>query len=452
MHITASPLPVDPIQPTDSVTELVPGAGSGLAHLSNGEILTRTRHLAGKSNQLLAALLLHLAEIEGRGIHRTRACTSLYAYCIYELRMSEDAAARRSGAAKLVKRFPAAIDAIARGELHLTGLLMLGPHLTESNQVEVLARAKFRTKREIAKLVRTLAPLPDLPDRVEPLRLVQRALRTPTWAEFVESFCPPVRELKPGERPQDWVNDTLDPETTGPEATAEYPTEEAATTHQDGTPSELPPLTAPQVYQMQFTTNEEHVQLVERAKALLSHRQPRQGLGDLHLQAMRLLVAALEKQRFGAPARKGKAATSAKQQRPEPSPRQGEDSAPPSQPPRQRGAEEPDAASGKPRRSRHIPAAIRRPVFDKCGGRCTYVDDRGQRCRETRWLELHHLTPFANGGPHVPENLTLRCRAHNTLAAELDFGPEHRAQRRNGARHESLRRAIDASQDAGSPL
>ena len=89
-------------------------------------------------------------------MHRTRACASLYTYCIYELRFSEDAAARRAGAAKLVKRFPLLLDAIAHGELHLTGLLMLGPHFTPENIVEVLGRAKFRTKKELGRLIREL--------------------------------------------------------------------------------------------------------------------------------------------------------------------------------------------------------------------------------------------------------------------------------------------------------
>jgi hypothetical protein len=44
-----------------------------------------TRCLVGTSNRLFAALLLHLAEVETRGIHRQRACSSLYTYCIYEL-------------------------------------------------------------------------------------------------------------------------------------------------------------------------------------------------------------------------------------------------------------------------------------------------------------------------------------------------------------------------------
>ncbi|HXK17671.1 MAG TPA: hypothetical protein VNG33_07705, partial [Polyangiaceae bacterium] len=181
-----------------------------LNRLSDDELLASTRRLVGASNQVFAALLAHLAEVDARGIHRTRACSSLYTYCIYELRFSEDAAARRSSAAKLVKRFPALLDAVANGELHLTGLLMLGPHLTDENQVEVLGRAKFRTKKELAKLVRILDPLPQVPDSIEPVGPAPaRLARRPTWAQFVESLCPPVRELPPGERPRDWANDTV---------------------------------------------------------------------------------------------------------------------------------------------------------------------------------------------------------------------------------------------------
>jgi hypothetical protein len=36
----------------------------------------------------------------------------------------------------------------------------------------------------------------------------------------------------------------------------------------------------------------------------------------------------------------------------------------------------------------------------------------GDRCRETRLLEFHHLDAYANGGEPTEENLTLRCRAH----------------------------------------
>jgi hypothetical protein len=126
-----------------------------------------------------------------------------------------------------VKRFPLLLDAIAAGELHLTGLLMLGPHLTPENHVEVLARAKFRTKKEIAKLVRELHPLPRVPDLMEPLGPeLPRSPRRPTWNEWVTSLCPPVRELEAGASPRDWANDSVD--RAGAEAEAEWARAKAA--------------------------------------------------------------------------------------------------------------------------------------------------------------------------------------------------------------------------------
>jgi len=404
------------ISNNDVIAKLVPGGEHSLAHLSDAELLANTRRLVGKSNQLFAALLIHLAEVETRGIHRTKRCASLYTYCIYELRLSEDAAARRSSAARLVKEFPILFDAIANGELHLTGLLMLGPHLTPENHVEVLGRAKFRTKKEIAKLVRELAPLPQVPDLIEPLGPAPaRVTFNPSWEKFVESLYPPVRELPQGERPRDWANDGSEGEGGGSDGSGEDSNgiegqgprvSEALFT---APARELPPLTGPQHYQMQFSTTEEHVQLVERAKALLARAQPGVSLGELHVQAMRLLVAALEKKKFAATDRPRKVAKSLKQK--EPAPR---------------------------RRGRYVPAAERRAVFQRDGGRCSYVDTCGERCHETHYLELHHLQPFAHGGPNVASNLTLRCAAHNALAAEEDFGRELIVTKRDSTRHESL--------------
>lgn len=425
----------------DSTTRLIPGGSASLAQLTDAALLANTRRLVGKSNQLLAALLLHLAEVEMRGVHRQRRCASLYTYCIYELRFSEDAAARRSAAARYVREFPALLNAIADGELHLTGLLMIGPHLTGENQLEVLGRARFRTKKELAKLIRELKPLPRVPDLVAPLGPAPiKPWRKPTWAEFVESFCPLVRELPAGERPSEWANDQHEDASDG----TERPGSADPALPVGPVPANLPPVTSPQLYQIQFTTGEEHVQLMDRAKALMARERPGVSLGELHLQAMKLLVASLEKQKFSVGG----------SSRPRQRPAEAGDGDPV---PRQRGAEEVraepdhtgDDAPGSAvvsktwrRRSRHIPAAVKREVYERDAGRCSYLDERGERCCETRYLELHHLQPFANGGPHLASNLALRCAAHNQLAAEDDFGRLRMAARRDEGRHESRSRQL----------
>ena len=350
------------MQTNPSFDAPAPRALTRLEHLSDSELLAGTRRLVARSNQLLAELLVHLGEVEARGIHRTRACSSLYTYCIYELRFSEDEAFRRVSAARLVRRFPALLDALASGELHLTGLLMLGPHLTEANLADVLARAKHRTKRELAKIVRILDPLPAVPARIEPLG-------------------PAPARLAP------------------PEPT--------------------------------FT------------------RRPNVTLEELQLRAMRALVMELKKKKYAiedsspARARDAESGTDALEQHAQANDALDQDAQQLRGRPELMDAPEHTEQPQTRRRGRYVPATVRRSVFERDGNRCSYFDENGTRCPETHRLEFHHLEPFAKGGDHRASNLTLRCAAHNALAAEEDFGRELIEDRKNSPHHESLRSIAD---------
>ena len=83
------------------------------------------------------------------------------------------------------------------------------------------------------------------------------------------------------------------------------------------------------------------------------------------------------------------------------------------------------------RRTRAIPAAIRREVWRRDGGRCTFVDEQGRRCRGTRCIEYHHEKPYGKGGQHAVSNIALRCRAHNQYQADLDFGRDFMRDKRS---------------------
>ena len=72
--------------------------------------------------------------------------------------------------------------------------------------------------------------------------------------------------------------------------------------------------------------------------------------------------------------------------------------------------------SHRARRSRYIPAAVRREVWRRDGGCCSYVDPHsGRRCGSRFLLELDHIVPFALGGSAEPGNLALSCAAHHRL-------------------------------------
>ena len=91
--------------------------------------------------------------------------------------MSEDEAQRRCRAARLCRQFPVLYDMLADASIHLTGILLLGPHLTDDNHRDLLARARYRTKREIEKLIAAIAPRADVPARIEPLHVTPRPAR-----------------------------------------------------------------------------------------------------------------------------------------------------------------------------------------------------------------------------------------------------------------------------------
>src|SRR5262245_52876397 len=142
---------------------------STLSQLSDESLHGEVKRLAGRANTLTAELIAYLGEVEARGIHRERACASLYTYCVYELRMSEDEAQRRCRAARLAQQFPVLLTMLAEASLHLTGILLIGPHLTTENQHELLDRVRHRTKREIEHVLAEIAPASAAPARIEVL-------------------------------------------------------------------------------------------------------------------------------------------------------------------------------------------------------------------------------------------------------------------------------------------
>jgi hypothetical protein len=66
-----------------------------------------------------------------------------------------------------------------------------------------------------------------------------------------------------------------------------------------------------------------------------------------------------------------------------------------------------------------IPQSIRRLVWARDEGRCTYRDQHsGRRCEGRRYLEMDHILPRAQGGRHEFKNLRLLCGGHHRLRHE----------------------------------
>ena len=66
-------------------------SNSSLASLGNEQLLAATRGILRRACVVEADLLVHLAEIEERGLHLEMAFPSMFAFCVTKLGFSEDA-------------------------------------------------------------------------------------------------------------------------------------------------------------------------------------------------------------------------------------------------------------------------------------------------------------------------------------------------------------------------
>jgi 5-methylcytosine-specific restriction endonuclease McrA len=80
--------------------------------------------------------------------------------------MSEGTAFRRINAARLVQRFPALLTHVESGAVHLSTLVLLRDHFTESNVEELVAATARKTKREFEERVAQRAPRPAVPSKI----------------------------------------------------------------------------------------------------------------------------------------------------------------------------------------------------------------------------------------------------------------------------------------------
>ena len=144
------------------------------------------------------------------------------------------------------------------------------------------------------------------------------------------------------------------------------------------------PLT-PERYRLQFTVGKATHDRLRRIQDLLAREIPDGDPAAIFDRALILLEKEVEKKKLGA-------------------------------------AERPRTPRPTKPRSRHVPAHIRRAVNGRGGRRCAFVARDGRRCNARRFLEYHHVRPYASDGEMSVANISLRCRGHNVYEAELIFG------------------------------
>ncbi len=79
-------------------------------------------------------------------------------------------------------------------------------------------------------------------------------------------------------------------------------------------------------------------------------------------------------------------------------------------------------AQPRPSKPEHVPAHVRRAVWERDGGRCQHPLASGGFCGSSFQVEIDHIVPRALGGPPTVENLRCACKAHNLRAGRAAFG------------------------------
>lgn len=120
-----------------------------LSGFSDSTLVDRARLAARSERHSTSVLVAYLAEIDARRIYAAAGYSSMRTWCVAELGLCEYSATRRIGAARAARRFPAILEALADGRLRLTAVVLLRPHLTESNVEELLAVASHKTREDI---------------------------------------------------------------------------------------------------------------------------------------------------------------------------------------------------------------------------------------------------------------------------------------------------------------
>jgi 5-methylcytosine-specific restriction endonuclease McrA len=373
-----------------------------LASVPDDVLLRRLAEILGQSRRVETDLIAHIAEADERRLFAREAFASMLGYYTEALHLSEGEAYLRIAVARASREHPMLLPMLGDGRLHLSAIALLAPHLTAENRETLLRRAAHRSKRKIEELIAEVAPRKDAPSLMRRLPEKPRPaiLAAPTANPSVAVSSTPGDEPTPSGMGMTVTSSPAHLLTLSPDAPSF-----------SGPPSPNPPAPPPVVqplapgrYKVQFTASAGLHEKLQRLRALMRSQVPDGDLGAIIEAAVTEKVERLEVRRFAATTR-----------------------------PRKDLSTTDTSAS-----SRHVPAAVRRVVRQRDGGRCRYIDDSGRRCEERYPLEYHHIHPFGLGGNHRPENIRLMCAQHNAYLADHDYGRETMASVRRSRRAATL--------------
>ena len=249
------------------------------AALSDDELVERVKNLAACERRASVALIRSLVEFDARRLYLREGCSSLFTYCTHVLHLSEGSAYNRIETARAARRYPRVLKALERGDLTLTAVRLLAPHLTPANHGEVLAAARHRSKQGIQELIASLNPRPAA------ATIIRRVAPQPPKDDSTPAFAAAQ---------EDETSVATSVVTSTPSSGGQ---DVAATAVPQFRTAVVTPL-APERYKLQVTLARETHEKLRRAQALARHTLPDGDVGSILDRALTLLIDNLERRRF----------------------------------------------------------------------------------------------------------------------------------------------------------
>src|SRR5687768_1627837 len=312
------------LQPAKMAMVVTSSMTTKLSDIADDVLLSNIKALVKSGRAVTAELLLHLGEVDARRLYLGLAYPSLFAWCVGALGFSEDSAYHHIGVARLARRLPAVLEFLREGKVHLAGLRLLAPHLTETNHTQLLEEASGKSKRTIEELVARLAPKPRVADSIR--RLPKPAVALPAASPGASLAASPGGAPAP----------VMEAAPTSVEAASTPP---ALLVLTPPPPARVTPL-AEETYGVHFTACRRLRDKLREAQGLVEG-----DLASVVEKAVDLLLTDARKKRFAVGC-KPRASTPA------------------------------HVEAAAPLRvvtdSRHVPSALERAVYERDGGRCTF--------------------------------------------------------------------------------
>ena len=389
---------------------------SDIKQLSNQQLLSQIKFLVQKERNIHIQVLHHLGEINSRKLYLKLGFSSLFDYAVKELGYSEGAAYRRIKAMKLCRDLPDIESRLQSGRLSLSSACQLQAFFEKQAKKIKAEKSTEEIKREIQETNKEGLKTKD--------KSAARVLNT-SQANITTHQEYSIRDKKESiptpslsvEKKQELVRKA---EGCSTRATMKLLSEADPSL---SIPKEQIRFLGKGKVEIKFVIDESCHKKLEELKSLLSHKNPvlshRELLSILLEEALKkhdprrkkVRKTSVSKEIVTFPQKLEEAYYSKKAWT------RKSDKPAPSTPP-QKGK----YRSKAKKINRAIPSYLRKHIWERDEGQCTYVyPETKRKCSSKHLLQVDHIKPFSLGGKSEASNLRLLCAGHNQFRSEKTF-------------------------------